>query len=268
MKKFIHLTDLHLSSNESLNKHNNFNSQKTLKKLIKKINSINPLPDFILISGDLTNSGDIKSYECLKEIISQILPPTFLAIGNHDKRITFNQVFNNTKSSKPYFYNHLFEYLNLITLDTSSPGKISGEISVEQFKFLKKSLSVNKNTPTLIMMHHPPRFSEKSPNWISLDYKSTKNLQSILAGHNIQAILCGHLHINQVNFWHNIPVIISNGLFSTVDFLENDELSIVEGTSFNLCSLRENGIGVSVIPISPKGKVLKKLNLKRFKNLK
>ena len=118
------------------------------------------------------------------------------------------------------------------------------------------------------MMHHPPRFSEKSPNWISLDYESTKNLQSILAGYNIQAIICGHLHINQVNFWHNIPVVISNGLFSTVDFLENDELSIVEGTSFNLCSLRENGIGVSIIPISPKGKVLKKLNLKRFKNLK
>ena len=65
-----------------------------------------------------------------------------------------------------------------------------------------------------------------------------------------------------------LSLIISNGLFSTVDFLENDELSIVEGTSFNLCSLRENGIGVSVIPISPKGKVLKKLNLKRFKNLK
>ena len=36
MKKFIHLTDLHLSSNESLNKHTNFNSHKTLKKLIKK----------------------------------------------------------------------------------------------------------------------------------------------------------------------------------------------------------------------------------------
>ena len=268
MKKFIHLTDLHLSSNENLNKLTNYNSHKTLRKLIKKINSINPLPDFILISGDLTNSGDIKSYECLKEIITQILPPTFLALGNHDQRATFNHVFKNIKSSKPYFYNHLFEYLNLITLDTSSPGKISGEINVEQFKFLKKSLSENKNVPALIIMHHPPRFSERSPNWISLDNKSTKKLKKTLEDYKILAIICGHLHVNQMNFWHNIPVIISNGLYSSIDFLESYEFSIVEGTSFNLCSLRENGIGVSVIPMSPKGKVLKKLNLKRFKNLK
>ena len=108
MKKFIHLTDLHLSSNESLNKHNNFNSQKTLKKLIKKINSINPLPDFILISGDLTNSGDIKSYECLKEIITQILPPTFLALGNHDKRTTFNQVFKKLHLNVSIFSYYFF----------------------------------------------------------------------------------------------------------------------------------------------------------------
>ena len=59
-------------------------------------------------------------------------------------------------------------------------GKISGEICDEQFKFLNKNLSQNKNLPSIIMMHHPPKFNKNSPYWISLDEESTSKLTSEL----------------------------------------------------------------------------------------
>ena len=44
-------------------------------------------------------------------------------------------------------------------------------------------------------------------------------------------------------------------------------MKIIEGKSFNICHIRDNGIGVTVVPIKPKAKVFKSLNLEKFKNL-
>ena len=53
-------------------------------------------------------------------------------------------------SKKPLFYNQILKGLNLIVLDTSVQGKISGEICEEQFKFLNKNLSQNKTSESRI----------------------------------------------------------------------------------------------------------------------
>ena len=86
------------------------------------------------------------------------------------------------------------------------------------------------------MMHHPPKFSEKSPDWISLDSDSTKKLHTIVKDYKVMAIICGHVHINQSNFWNNIPVIISNGLHSTIDFSEFKKSISVLISFFKECS--------------------------------
>ena len=267
MKRFIHLSDLHFSHKGKTQNEIYFETKQTILDVLIKIKKLKPEPDFILVSGDLTNTGDIKSYQVLRDIFNQINIPTFFALGNHDKRSSFNKVFKKINSKKPLFYNQILEGLNLITLDTSVPGKISGAICDEQFKFLNKKLIQNKNFPTIIMMHHPPMFNKKGPNWISLDEKSTNKLQSELEKKEILAIMCGHIHINQTNFWNGIPVIISNGLYSTVDLLNRDDMVILEGKSFNICYIRENGIGVSVIPLKPKAKIFRKISLKKLKNL-
>ena len=267
MKRFIHLTDLHFSSRDKTQNEIHFETRKTILNVIKEISNLRPEPDFILISGDLTNTGNIKSYKELYQILKNIKTPIYYALGNHDKKLSFNKVFRNINSEEPLFYNHIIEDLNLIVLDTSVSRKVSGEISDEQFEFLSNCLSKYKKMQSLIMMHHPPKFSMSSPNWISLDEKSTTKLKSKLANQNILAIVCGHIHINQTNFWHGIPIIISNGLYSTIDFLTKDEMRIIEGKSFNVCNIRDNGIGVTVVPVKPTAKVFKSINLKKFKNL-
>ena len=267
MKRFIHLTDLHFSHKDKTQIEIYFETRQTILDVLIKIKKLKPEPEFILISGDLTNTGDVKSYQALQDILNQISIPIYIALGNHDKRSSFNKVFKKINSKKPLFYSQILKGLNLIVLDTSVQGKISGEICDEQFKFLNKNLSQNKNLPSIIMMHHPPKFNKNSPYWISLDEKSTSKLTSELVNKDILAIICGHIHLNQTNFWHGIPVIISNGLYSTIDLSNKDEMKIIEGKSFNICHIRDNGIGVTVVPIKPKAKVFKSLNLEKFKNL-
>ena len=85
-----------------------------------------------------------------------------------------------------------------------------------------------------------------------------------LNGHKILAILCGHININQFNNWYGIPVVCSNGLYSSIDISEKGNFSVVEGTSFNICKIQQNGISFSIIPTSPEAKIYKKRKLKEF----
>ena len=266
MTKFIHLTDIHFSNGQNILHNNSFTSKKTLQLVIDKICRINPAPDFILISGDLTNSGNLESYKFLKKGFEKFKQPVFLALGNHDNRKAFNKVFKNQNSKEPLFYDQVISDLNLITLDTSLTRQVSGSLDIDQLSFLKNSLEKNKKLASLIMMHHPPKFSQNSPDWISLDLVSTKKLYKIIKDYKVVAIICGHVHVNQSNFWNNIPVIISNGLYSTIDFSELNETLMIEGASFNICNIRENGIGVSIVPVARKGKIFKKIKSRVLKN--
>ena len=42
-------------------------------------------------------------------------------------------------------------------------------------------------------------------------------------------------------------------------------MRIIEGKSFNVCHIRENGIGVTVVPVKPTAKVFKSINVKKSK---
>ena len=111
-------------------------------------------------------------------------------MGNHDKKLSFNKVFKNINSKKPLFYNQIIRRFKFNNFRYICIGKVSGEICDEQFKFLNKKLTQNKNLPIIIMMHHPPKFNKKGPNWISLDEKSTSKLKSELAN---QEYTCNNL---------------------------------------------------------------------------
>ena len=78
MKRFIHLSDLHFSHKGKTQNEIYFETRQTILDVLIKIKKLKPEPDFILVSGDLTNTGDIKSYQVLRDIFNQINIPIFL----------------------------------------------------------------------------------------------------------------------------------------------------------------------------------------------
>ena len=138
MVNFLHISDLHISHGFGDEGNKNYNTQELLKAIIGVANSLKPEPKFIICSGDLTDKGDLESYEDFKSVISQSKFPILLALGNHDNRSNFRKVFYNRPSNYPLFYNSEHGDVRVVVLDTSQPGKISGTICEDQFRFLEE----------------------------------------------------------------------------------------------------------------------------------
>lgn len=251
MTRFVHLTDLHVSHPDAEDPTLNVDTPATLRRVVEIVNGMRHQPDFVVASGDLTNMGDAKSYGLLKELLAPLRAPLVMALGNHDKRAGFHEVFGFGASEAPYYHDGLQGDLHVITLDTGVPGRVAGTIEAAQFDFLAEALSRHPDKRKLLIMHHPPRIDADGLPWGSIDMDSTERLAATLDGHDVVGILSGHIHINRMAHWHGIPVVITIGLNSTVDMLESDDLRIVEGSGFGICDLRDSGLSVSYVPLSP-----------------
>lgn len=253
MTRFIHLTDLHVCHPDAGAPEHKADNPDTVRHVVKIINDMAVAPDFVVASGDLTDLGDVQSYQMLRDILAPLKPPLILALGNHDKRGGFHQVFGTSGSDAPYFHDAVHGGLHVITLDTSIPGHVAGDICEAQFAYLEDALDRHPDLPRLLVMHHPPRVDPEGLPWGSIDAPSTMRLGALVEGRNIIGILSGHIHINRVMQWHNIPIVVSGGLDTSVDLLETNDLRLIEGTSLGICDWRHSSLGVSFVPLSPVG---------------
>ena len=226
MTRFVHLTDIHVSHPDAGDPSANVaGNAAMLEQVVGIINAMDRQPDFVVASGDLTNMGDSASYALIRDILTPLAAPLVLALGNHDKREGFHQVFENATSDA-------------------------------QFDYLAQALTRHAELPKVIVMHHPPRIDADGLPWGSIDMDSTHRLADMLRGHRVAAILSGHIHINQVTQWHGIPIVVSMGLNSTVDLLETRDLRIVEGRTIGMCDWRDSGLTVSFVPLTPEAREL------------
>jgi Icc protein len=262
---FIHITDLHLSHPDLNDPSLHSDTVATFTKIINAISKIEPKPNFVILSGDLTNTGEKKSYELLKNLLRFLSMPVILALGNHDKRNGFHQVFNSKVSTDPYFHDNIYSGLHVITLDTGVPGHIAGAICDEQFNYLEKVIKEHTTCPKLLVLHHPPKVDPNGLPWGSLSMESTKSLSAVLKGKNVIGICSGHIHINRVSHWNGIPIYISNGLHSSVDVLETEDLRIIEGSSFSICVWRQSGLSITYVPVNPEQRELGIIDQKRLR---
>jgi len=267
MTRFLHLTDLHVSHPDMNDANLHSDTAGTLKRMVEIIARMDPLPDFVVASGDLTNHGDEASYELVKDTIADLPVPIVLALGNHDKREGFNKVFLGEESDTPYDHDTVLGGLHVITLDTALPGKVAGALDDEQFAYLQAALDRHPDLPKLLVLHHPPRVDPEGLPWGSLDTASTERLAATVKGYDVAGILSGHIHINRVSHWYGIPVIIGNGQHSTVDMLERKDLKIIEGTGFAYCEYRPSGLSVSFAPLTPDRRVITVIDQERLRAL-
>ncbi len=89
--RFIHITDLHVGQPGVPDDHLFSDTSATLRRVLEMIAEVDPAPQFIIASGDLSNRGSAESYRHLGEIMQATGLPVFYALGNHDNRAGFYQ---------------------------------------------------------------------------------------------------------------------------------------------------------------------------------
>src|SRR5262249_31314915 len=130
-----------------------------LRRAIDLINRLDPAPDLVLATGDLTDTGKPGDYAALRDILSALEKPCYLIPGNHDSRRDLRRAF----PAQPFppdgdFLHYAIEdfALRILMLDTLVPGTDGGALCTKRLAWLEAQLVAGNRRPTLIAMHHPP----------------------------------------------------------------------------------------------------------------
>jgi len=192
------ITDLHVVARDRLC-YRRVPTNAQLAEAVAHINSLEPRPDVVIASGDLTDHGREEEYEVLREILSGLVPPVFLIPGNHDRREALRKVF----ADQPYmpppeapFVNYSIEDypIRLVALDTMVPGQHHGLLCDDQLRWLDQTLSARPDRPTLIFMHHPP--FRTGVRWMdATGLHGGRKMEEIVSRHRqVLRVACGHIH--------------------------------------------------------------------------
>ena len=200
------MTDIHIgfAPDEKPEELNRVRFRATLERLLDGPNK----PDMLVLSGDLTDRGDIESFEKLAADLDQVPFPVWPMVGNHDTREALLEVFPQVQLDGGFLqYAIEGDGLRVLLLDTLELGRHAGAFCEARAAWLKAQLDANPITPTLIFMHHPPVVSgiewmdpEPGEQWIQRFGATVEGREQIVGIH------CGHLHRPLAAMFRGIPL--------------------------------------------------------------
>ncbi|HOJ63036.1 MAG TPA: metallophosphoesterase [Spirochaetota bacterium] len=143
--------------------------------------------DFIIINGDIVQSGLKSQYELAKEDFKNSSIPIYTTIGNHD-------IYNNGYIFyKEYFGKSIYDFkidtLHLIFLDTAN-----GTLGSLQLKYLEDILK-NSNSKNKIVFTHYNLIEEEFGSFTSYSYSDeVYKIFSLFEKYNVNFCISGHIH--------------------------------------------------------------------------
>ncbi|WP_291854649.1 PQQ-binding-like beta-propeller repeat protein [Marinilabilia sp.] len=195
--RIAHLTDIHVSP-----------GSEAEANLIKAIDDINALePDFVVVTGDLTNTGSNAELMAAKKVLDRLNVPYYAIPGNHETNwsesagLKFNELWGNDRF---IFTTDDFLFVGFNTGPYMKMG--DGHVKQEDLKWLMRVLNnLEYKDKTLVSMAHYP-LAEGLDNW--------NHVVDLLKEHDCRLTLCGHGHrIKLLNF-DGIPGVMGRSLSS------------------------------------------------------
>lgn len=170
-----------------------------LPPAVVALNALDPVPDLVMISGDLTDFGRPQEYAHLRAMLEHLRMPYFLLPGNHDARDGLRDAFPDHAylAEAGEFLQYTIEDrpLRIIVLDTVVPLQSHGSLCAQRLGWLADRLAEQPGRPTVIVMHHPP-FATGIDHMDAIGLLAgAPELEALVSRHdNIERIMCGHLH--------------------------------------------------------------------------
>ena len=190
------ITDFHIKARGEL-AYRVVDTAACLAAAVRRIAALDPQPDLVVATGDLTDFGRPDEYELLRELLTPLDRPVYVIPGNHDEREAMRLAFAD-RGFLPAsgFLHYAIEHypVRLVALDTVIPGEGGGRLCAERLAWLDRCLAAAPDRPTAIIMHHPPfRTGIAHMDRIGLD--GADAFAAVLARHpQVERVWCGHLH--------------------------------------------------------------------------
>ena len=203
------ITDLHLGPPIAVGD-GTIDPRAALDRAVAHLNRLQPAPDLVLVTGDLTQEGAPDEYGDARAGLSALDMPAYVIPGNHDDRGNMIAAFgaDGYLPQDGQFLQYEIDSgpLRILALDTHVPGESGGILCGERLAWLDQRLSEAPDRPTMICMHHPP-FATGIPSFDAIGCRGGDALGHIVARHsNIEAVLCGHVHRAMAIRWRGTMV--------------------------------------------------------------
>lgn len=158
-----------------------------LRRAVATILDLPRQPAAVVITGDLTDTGDPAEYASAVELLAPLPMPVHLIPGNHDDPVALGAAFGAQPDAVTA------DGLRLVLCDTTIPGAAGGRLDTER---LEHTLGVDADTPTIVALHHPPLFTGiPLLDEIGLEPGTRERLAGVLERHRqVQRVVCGHVH--------------------------------------------------------------------------
>ena len=198
---FVQLSDSHWGFN---NKKFNADPKGTLPKAIETVNQLDPQPDFVVFTGDLTHSTDDVStrQQRMKEFktISQQLktPVIHYLPGEHDAALDNGKIYKEIFGHSHYTFTH--KGICFIALDNVSDPQAA--IGNKQLQWLESELQKHDKQAPIVILTHRPLF-DLAPEWGWNTKDGNKALALLMPYKNV-TVLYGHIHQQQHDMTEHI----------------------------------------------------------------
>ena len=199
---FAQFTDVHISQS-------NENNTIDLQRAVEDVNSQNHIA-FVLVSGDIAETGDYKSLMLAKQELDKLNCPYYIVPGNHDTKWSesgatdFKRIFGDNRF-RLQFNGFLFLGINTGPIIKMGDGHVSPQDVIWTERQLK---NVGKRIPVFIITHYPLKSGDVDNWW---------KLTDVVRKYNTQAFLGGHYHRNMVHNYDGIPGILTRSTLRAKD---------------------------------------------------
>ena len=167
---------------------------------IADINALDPPTDVIVHSGDIVHNGRQEEYAQAVALLAKARAPVYVLPGNKDDRTNLRAAFSAGGYLTPIseFIDYAIEDypVQLIALDTLSPGNGRGDFRCEQVDHLTKLIGSESNKPIAVFTHHPPFEVTVGPDRFHFEtMESMARLREALQCYErVIAVFSGHVH--------------------------------------------------------------------------
>jgi 3',5'-cyclic AMP phosphodiesterase CpdA len=204
------LTDVHLRMGRD-----DLGSARALAAAVRALGALDPAPGAVLLTGDLTETGDPRAYARLRELLAPLRMDVHPIPGNHDDRDALREAFADhpgIAGAGPYLqYEARCGGLRVLLCDTLAPGGDDGRLDDERRAWLAAALDADHDAPTLIAMHHPPVLTGIDVfDEIGLPAEDREALAGLLRGRrNVLRVAAGHIHRALTGVVGGVPVVVA-----------------------------------------------------------
>ncbi|MEU8079225.1 metallophosphoesterase [Catellatospora citrea] len=226
--RILHLSDTHFNSPD-------VDAAAALARILHDARFVTDL-DLVVVSGDIADDGSAAGCAGVREQVGRFCAergiPHVYCTGNHDTREAFAAVLGSghlaadgtdTGTTMPdasdvrAAVSHVAG-LRVITLDSLVPGQVHGHLDRAQLAWLRDVLAQPAAAGSVLVLHHPPIAVPTSPIMDVVNLRNGVELADAVAGSDVRAILCGHFHLQLSGLLRGIPVWVTPGVVTRIDF--------------------------------------------------